>query len=150
MRKRLARLDAAAPPHLGKRVNTAAELSLATMTIPEQNAFEALPEDDGLAREHAANALADEHVPGAEEWLLAFAESVLTWPAEWIDEALPRTAWTAVKIPEPPHVPAAAVAALRKDLAGLPDGPERDLHLTALAGLLLMDAYGRAVPATWR
>lgn len=136
--RRLQRVDQAAGPHLGRRIEAAYERALRALSDSEREhavGLINLPERDPYRQELAlrSNALADQHAPGAAAWGEAFAQNAQRWPREGFDA--PRHAWASVPYQEPPPAPAEAPRALLSAARALPVGVERDAHLIAYLGL---------------
>lgn len=141
--RRLERVDAAAGPHLGQRIDKAYAAALRTLHDDELERLMAvldLEEGDPLRDEiqARANALGESLVAGSTAWHEAFSANASRWPRDGFPA--PRVEWARVPFTEPPRVPPEALRQLQQAGRNLPAGTERDAHLVAYVALSTMHA----------
>lgn len=144
LRSRLERVETAAGPHLGQRIEDAYENMFWFFTDAELERIEelfSLPEDapERVAMRPRTRELMEGVLPGSSAWVADYNASMEHWPKRPRDYfKAPRSAWARVPFTPPPAVPLARVMELHRGMADLEPGLELDAHLDACLALAFM------------
>lgn len=147
LKSRLNRVDAAAGPHLGQRIQHAYDAALRTLHDDElQRLIELLDVDPSSGQydeiQERANELAEGVAAGSVEWHKAF--TAIPWPEAGYKAQ--RHEWAKAPFVEPPRVPHGGLHGLLQDARSAPAGLERDAHLVAYTALAVMRDLGESIP----